>query len=87
MNAINNFIQNELDKILKLQLLKRKELHDVYIKNSKSIGRLHFELLPAEKAAMLQHIHRKYDKQIQTIYENINSKLSDLNMEKIQNPF
>lgn len=87
MRAIHEIIQSELDKVLKLQLLKNSEIQSVNIKKHRTFGRLQIELSAEEKAAMITNINQEYNNQIKKIYTELNEKLSDLNLKKLNNPF
>ncbi len=87
MHTIHKYVQDELDKILKLQLLKSREIHSASVAKYRTFGRIHIELLPEEKTATVQSINKKYNNQIKEIYANINLKLSEFNLHKLNNPF
>lgn len=87
MRATYEIIQSELDKVLKLQLLKNAEIRAINMKKSRSFGRLQIELSAEEKAAMTKNINQKYTNQIEKIYTELNKKLSDLNLNELDNPF
>lgn len=87
MRATYEIIQSELDKVLKLQLLKNAEIRAINMKKSRSFGRLQIELSSEEKASMIKNVNQKYTNQIEKIYTELNKKLSDLNLNKLDNPF
>lgn len=84
---MENCIQNELNKVLKLNNEKKRALIVVERTNTRKVGLHQIPVSPGQKADRAKKVRNLYDSKISTIYKDLNLLLEEAGCEKLENPF
>jgi len=84
---MNDFIAQQLDKILLLNKEKQEALKTIKTAQSKRIGRYQVSISDKEKNIMSKKANKFFDAKINSIYASINKQLEDAGQPMLQNPF
>ena len=87
MNKVNDYIQQQLDMVLKLAKEKQQVINQIRSKETKKLGLFHLAVSAEEKEHLVARARKLFDSRIANIYKQINEELKNSGQEEIQNPF
>jgi hypothetical protein len=84
---MNDYIQKQLDKVLKLHQEKNQVINRIKIIKTKKVGRNQLQISNDERVKMLDQARKLYDSKINNIYKNMNLELVKAGHEELENPY
>lgn len=84
---MNDYIQQQLDKVLKLARERQQVINQIRSFDKKKRGLFYLAVTNEERALMVTLASKQYDTRIAGVYKQINEQLRALGQEEIQNPF
>lgn len=87
VNPMNDYITQQLDKVLQLNKEKNQVISRIKTIRTKKVGKHHLMITKEEKEKRIEKARKLYDARINAVYIKMNQELKKAGLEELENPY
>lgn len=84
---MNDYITQQLDKVLQLNQEKNQVIKRIKTKRTKRLGSYILSITKEEKDMQIEKERKLYEAKINAVYIKMNLKLKEAGLEELENPY